>query len=91
MTTKSEIRAELLAAAADYIVIDDGGSRYIVARDDLRDGDTERSIAAMKPDQYDLFCRQVRADQRYAIVGSGENVELCNEMIEAGADYWHVA
>lgn len=90
MTTKNEIRAELLAAAADYIVIDDGGMRYIVDRHDLRDGDTEESIRAMTPDQYDPFCRAVPADQRYAIVGSGDNVDLCNAMIEAGADHWVV-
>jgi len=83
-------RAAMVADAANYVVVDDGQYRYPVAVEDLRDGDTEEVIRAMSGDEYGEWCNAVPADQRLYMVGDCEMIALCQEMIESGADVWHV-
>jgi hypothetical protein len=85
---KQQIRAKILANVTDYVVINDGGATFFVDRDDLHNGETERSLKALSDDAYQAWCQDVSADQRYAGVGSGENTKLCNDMLDAGAEYW---
>lgn len=87
--SKTVIR-EMLANAADYIVVNDGSGQYPVDRSDLRDGDTERTIRDMGAAEYAEFCRSVPADLRVASVGDDLMTRLTDAMIERGAEYWRV-
>lgn len=84
------IRAEFLANVADYIIIDDGAFRYIMDRDDLT-GSSAGELSAMTGDEYSEWCQDNPCNDRYAIVGDGRLTDLCNDMIEAGAEVWHIA
>jgi len=81
---------QITVDADDYVVIDDGGFRYPMDRDDL-DGQTEESLRAMRgPDEYSLWCSEHRMDERAGSVGSQGCLDFCAALIEAGAEEWSV-
>lgn len=84
---KQQIRAEILFQVHEYVVISDGGSRYLMLREDLG-GANEATLKAMNGDQYQAWCDDHTADQRYANVCSGDNTEICNAMLDADCEYW---
>lgn len=85
--TQLEIRTELLASVDDYVVINDGGSAYLMRREDLG-GATEKSLKAMGGEQYQAWCDAHSADQRYGMVGGADNIAICNAMADAECEYW---
>jgi hypothetical protein len=48
-------------------------------------------LRAMSADEYNTWCQDNPCNESYATVGSGRLTELCNAMISAGAEVWHIA
>lgn len=87
----ASIREQIISEAVNYVVVNDGQFRFPVRKSDLRAGDSEETIRAMDGDSYAEFCNSgVPADLRVGDVGTKECIDLCNALVEAGAELWNV-
>lgn len=85
------IRNQILASAADYIVVNDGQFAYPILRAAAeKAGADEAAVRGMNGDEYAAWCQDVPADLRAGDVGTSECIALCNDLICAGAACWHV-
>ena len=84
------LRKQIIKDANNYIVVDDGQFRYPVRRSSLRPGDSETLVKSMSGDEYGAWCQVVPSDLRIGEAGTLECLQLCEDLVEAGADVWHV-
>lgn len=76
--------------ANQYIVIIDSQFRYAVSSAVLADS-TEDQVRAMDGEQYGAWCDAHPMDRTRGDVGSQGCIDFCNELIEAGAEVWHLS
>lgn len=84
------IRKQILSDAKNYIVVSDGQFQYPVKKSSLHPGDTEEMVKDMSGEEYDAWCQDVPADLRVGEVGTWACIDLCRDLIDAGADEWDV-
>jgi len=83
------IHDQIVANAANYVVIDDGAFRYPMARVDMG-GVSRDDLSAMTGDEYSAWCSDHPADFRVGDLYSDALMQLIDDLLEADADLWDV-
>ena len=94
----------MIANATDYVVINDGAYRWVGERAEiygwLTDHGKSRCLNSstnlsnsveLTSDEYDQLCRDTTCESdRIATVGNGQCVQLCSDLMDAGAPMLHI-
>ncbi len=83
------IRMEMLKNYRDYVIVDDGSTKFPVLKADLKNGDSEAALRAMDSEEYAAWCDEVPADLRPGKPGSEDLDTVVDMRIERGTQVWH--